>query len=50
MNVVEEEVYIFDPADFGNFDTLDENGNIIHHVLVYANGRYVLGETTPCYE
>lgn len=50
MNVVEEEVYIFDPADFGNFDRLDENGNIIHHVLVYANGRYVLGETTPCYE
>ena len=49
MNVVEEEVYIFDPADFGNFDTLDEHGNIIHHVLVYANGKYILGEITPCY-
>lgn len=49
MNVVEDEIFVFDAADFGNLDTTDENGNIIHHVLVYANGKYILGETTPCY-
>lgn len=43
---------IFKAADFGNLNVYDKKtGRIIRHqVLVYANGKYILGETTPCFE
>lgn len=47
--VSETEQYIFNSSDFGNLNTV-KKGKTIKQVLVYANGKYILGETTPCYE
>ena len=42
---------IFQAADFGDLNTVDKSTRKkIYRVLVYANGKYILGETTPCYE
>lgn len=42
---------IFQAADFGDLNIVDKNtGKVTHRVLVYANGKYIIGETTPCYE
>ena len=49
ISVSESEEYIFNSSDFGNLDTT-KHGKKIKQVLVYANGKYILGETTPCYE
>ena len=49
VNVTEE--YIFEAADFGNLNIIDGKANkIVKRVLIYANGKYIIGETTPCYE
>lgn len=48
ITVSECDQYIFESADFGQLDTV-QNGKTIKRVLVYANGKYILGETTPCY-
>ena len=48
-NVNEEEEFIFHEADFGDLN-LKKGKKIIHRVLVYAEGKYILGETTPYYE
>ena len=49
ISVVDE--YIFEAADFGNLNETDPKTNETkHQVLVYANGEYILGETTPYYE
>lgn len=50
-SVTEIEEFIFESADFGNLDFYDKKKKqTIHRVLVYANGKYILGETTPCYQ
>ena len=51
-SVTEAEEYIFEAADFGDLNIHDpKTGDITkYRVLVYANGKYILGETTPCYE
>lgn len=47
ITVNEVDEYIFEAADFGDLNTVDDDGNMIYRVLVYANGKYILGETTP---
>lgn len=49
ISINEVDEYIFESADFGDL-TIRNGKKIIHQVLVYANGKYILGETTPCYE
>ena len=50
-SVTEEIEPIFQAADFGDLNLVDRRtGKKTYRVLVYANGKYVLGETTPCYE
>lgn len=50
-NISISDEYIFEAADFGNLNKIDKKTKkITYQVLVYANGKYVLGETTPCYE
>ena len=50
-NVTTVDEYIFEAADFGDLNIKDEESNeLLHRVLVYANGKYILGETTPCYQ
>ncbi len=50
-SITEDEEYIFEAADFGDLSEKDKKHNIeLKRVLVYANGKYILGETTPCYE
>ena len=49
FTVNEEEEYIFNAADFGDLN-IHKKKKTINRVLVYANGKYILGETTPCYE
>lgn len=41
---------IIEPAAFGDLSITDRKGHKQHRVLVYANGKYILGELTPCYE
>jgi len=42
--------YIFEAADFGDLNQTDrKTGKTTYHVLVYASGKYIIGETTPCY-
>lgn len=48
VSVVDE--YIIDEADLGNLNIQRPDGSTIHRVLVYANGKYCIGETCPCYE
>lgn len=51
ISVSIEDEYIFDSEKFGNLSTWDKQRHkSIKRVLVYANGKYILGETTPCYE
>ena len=50
-NITEVDEYIIPAADFGDLSIKDKKSKIItKRVLVYANGKYILGETTPCYE
>lgn len=49
INISEVDEYIFEAADFGDLN-IKTKKEIIHRVLVYANGKYIIGETTPCYE
>lgn len=49
-NISEVDEYIFEAADFGDLNLQNtKTKEITHRVLVYANGKYILGETTPCY-
>lgn len=41
---------IIEPAAFGDLSVTDRKGHKQRRVLVYANGKYILGEPTPCYE
>lgn len=51
INVSEVDEYIFEAADFGDLNIKDKKTKKkISQVLVYANGKYIVGETTPCYE
>lgn len=50
ISISEIDEYIFDAADFGNLNRKIGKSKIENRVLVYANGKYILGETTPCYE
>lgn len=51
INVSEVDEYIFEAADFGDLNTLNKKTKkTTQHVLVYANGKYILGDTTPCYK
>ena len=50
ISVSEEEEYIFEAADFGDLSKKSKNGKIIPKVLVYGNGKYILGDTTPFYK
>lgn len=51
-NISEVDEYIFETADFGDLNEYDKKTGKLKktRVLVYANGKYILGETTPCYE
>lgn len=50
INVTETQEYIFEAADFGDLNLKDKKSQkITHRVLVYANGKYIIAETTPCY-
>ncbi len=49
VSVTEVEEDIIAPADLGDL-SIKKDGITIPRVLVYANGHYVIGETTPCYE
>ena len=49
INISEVDEYIFEAADFGDLN-IKTKKETIHRVLVYANGKYIIGETTPCYE
>ena len=49
-NISIEDEYIFDAADFGDLTLINKNGTTTKRVLIYANGKYLLAETTPCYE
>lgn len=49
VSVVDE--YIFETADFGDLNLYNKKTkHVTKRVLIYANGKYVLGETTPYYE
>ena len=50
VSVTEVDEFIFEAADFGDLNVTDRKGHKQNRVLVYANGKYILGETTPCYE
>nr|MCR5388000.1 type IV secretory system conjugative DNA transfer family protein [Lachnospiraceae bacterium] len=51
MSVSEVDEYVFETADFGDLNMRSKKGKITkYRVLVYANGKYILGETTPCYK
>lgn len=49
FSVSEVDEFIFEAADFGDLN-LHGKKKDTKRVLVYANGKYILGETTPCYE
>lgn len=43
--------FVFEAADFGDLTIKSTNSKeAIPRVLVYANGKYIVGETTPCYK
>ena len=49
ISIVDE--YIFEAADFGDLNIKNpKTGKVASRVLVYASGKYIVGETTPCYE
>ena len=51
VNVSEVDEYIFEAADFGDLNLKDKRKKkTTYRVMVYANGKYIVGETTPCYE
>ena len=51
LNVTEVEEFIFEAADFGDLNIQNKKTGIkTYRVMVYANGKYIIGETTPCYE
>ena len=51
VSVSEVDEYIFEAADFGNLNLKDKKKKrVTPRVMVYANGKYIVGETTPCYE
>lgn len=51
ITVKEEEEYIFNAAYLGNLNLENKRtGKTIHRVLVYARGKYILGESIPFYE
>jgi hypothetical protein len=50
-NVTETDEYIFEAADFGDLNLKDKKSRkITHRVLIYDNGKYIIAETTPCYQ
>lgn len=50
VTVNEVDEYIFEAADFGDLTLKNKRTKkVTPRVMVYANGRYILGETTPCY-
>ena len=49
ISVSEVDEFIFEAADFGDLNIHGKKKDT-KRVLVYANGKYILGETTPCYE
>jgi type IV secretory pathway TraG/TraD family ATPase VirD4 len=50
-STAEVDEYIFEATDFGNLNLVDpKTMKKTYRVLVYANGKYILAETTPCYE
>lgn len=53
VSVSEVDEFIFEAADFGDLNLKEKKGKkkkTIYRVMVYANGKYIVGETTPCYE
>ena len=50
-SVSEVDEYIFEEADFGNLNLHDKKTNKVtqYQVVIYAKGRYIVAETTPCY-
>ncbi len=51
VSVSEVDEFIFEAADFGDLNKYNrKNEKITYQVLIYANGKYILGETTPCYK
>lgn len=51
VSVSEVDEFIFEAADFGDLNLKDKKSKkTTYHVMVYANGKYIVGETTPCYE
>lgn len=51
VSVSEVDEYIFEAADFGDLNLKDKKKKkVTPRVMVYANGKYIVGETTPCYE
>lgn len=51
VTVNEVDEYIFEAADFGDLNIKDKRKKkTTYRVMVYANGKYIVGETTPCYE
>ena len=51
VSVSEVDEYIFEAADFGDLNLKDKKKKkVTPRVMVYANGKYIVGETTPCYK
>lgn len=51
VTVSEVDEYIFKAADFGDLRLYNKKKNeYTNRIMVYANGKYALAETTPCYE
>ena len=51
VSVSEVDEYIFEAADFGDLNIKNKRTKeITRKVMVYANGKYIVGETTPCFE
>lgn len=51
ISISEVDEYIFEAADFGDLNLINKKTKkTTYRVMVYANGKYILGETTPCYE
>lgn len=51
ISVSEVDEYIFEAADFGDLNIKNKRTKeTTYRVMVYANGKYIVGETTPCYQ
>ena len=51
VSVSETDEFIFEAADFGDLNLKNKKSKkTTYRVMVYANGKYIVGETTPCYE